>query len=52
VFKKRNKRNNIISLLKKICIKIKNLLTNPDNGGIPAKDKKINTKEIEINCKL
>jgi hypothetical protein len=52
VFINKNNKNKGILLLKKICINIKNLLVKPDNGGIPANDKKTKTKDIEINCKL
>lgn len=39
-------------LLKKICIKIKNLLKNPARGGIPANDRNVNIIKVVIICKL
>ena len=39
-------------LLKKICIKIKNLLKKPAKGGIPANDKNVKITKVVIICKL
>lgn len=42
----------MILLLKKMCIKIKNLLKKPAKGGIPAKDKNVKITKVVIICKL